>query len=111
LAQAKGNTEYCLPYRTYHSGTNFLRVAITKRMSLNYGAPMHKWKSRMTIRRQKHLEVYFVAGITAKTSAELGGVYWNSAIFIDKWLRRIITLELTYASPVSGTIEVDESYG
>jgi len=59
----------------------------------------------------KKLLEYFVAGIPARTSAELVGVNRNtSSKFYDR-LRQVIALRLGKATPfMDGEIEVDESY-
>ena len=53
---------------------------------------------------------HFVAGTTARAAAELVGVNRNTAVSFYNRLRMIIAAELTKGSPVSGEIEVDESY-
>ena len=53
---------------------------------------------------------HFVAGTTARAAADLVGVHRNTAILFYHRLRRVIAEELTKASPLSGEVEVDESY-
>ena len=53
---------------------------------------------------------HFVAGTTARAAADLVGVHRNTAILFYHRLRRVIAEELTKASPLSGEVEVDDSY-
>jgi len=71
---------------------------------------MYQRKSRLTARQRNRLVEHFVAGTTARAAAELVGVNQNTAVSFYNRLRTIIAAELTKASPVSGEIEVDESY-
>jgi transposase len=53
----------------------------------------------------------FVAGVPARTAAELTGVNRNTAILSFHKLREIITARLAEEAPfLDGEIEVDESY-
>ena len=67
--------------------------------------------SKLTERQIKMMLVFFVAGTSARTAAELVGINRNSATrFYDK-LRRIIAKYVAIESPFfDGEIEVDESY-
>ena len=53
---------------------------------------------------------HFVAGTTARAAAELVGVNRNTVVSFYNRLRMIIAEELAKAFPVSGEIEIDESY-
>jgi transposase len=52
----------------------------------------------------------FVAGVTARTAADLVGIHRNSATLFYHKLREMIAFELDDESPFDGEIEVDESY-
>src|ERR1700678_1421491 len=67
-------------------------------------------KSRLSESRQGQLRSLFVAGSTARTAAELVGVNPKTAAFYFHRLGQIIQLVNEDNSPVSGEIEVDESY-
>lgn len=71
---------------------------------------MYQRKSRLSGRQQNRLVEHFVVGPPARAAAELVGVNRNTAVSFYNRLRMIIAEELTKASPVSGAIEVDESY-
>ena len=51
-----------------------------------------------------------MAGVTARTAADLLGINRKTAAYFYHRLRQIIALEMEKASPISGQIEVDESY-
>jgi transposase len=53
---------------------------------------------------------YFVAGATARTAAELVGVNPKTAAFYFHRLRQVIVLATEDDSPLTGEVEVDESY-
>jgi transposase len=54
---------------------------------------------------------FFVAGVTARTAAELAGVNRNSANLFYNKLRKIIVHFTELESPfLNGEVEVDESY-
>jgi transposase len=54
---------------------------------------------------------FFVAGVTARTAAELAGVNRNSVNLFYNKLRKIIVHFTELASPfLNGEVEVDESY-
>jgi hypothetical protein len=55
------------------------------------------------------LAEFFVAGVTARTEADLLGVNRKTAYFYHR-LRQIIAQEVDRGSPLAGHIEVDESY-
>ena len=69
-------------------------------------------KSRLSKFKQDHLIEHFVAGTTARTSANLCGVNRKTAAFYFHRLREIIALELDAENEAmfGGEIEVDESY-
>ena len=70
---------------------------------------MYERKSRLTSRQQGRLIEYFVAGVTARASAELVRVQPNTAIRFFMRLRRLIASKLP-SYELSGEVEVDESY-
>ena len=54
---------------------------------------------------------FFVAGVTARTAAELTGIHRNSANLFYNKLRQIIVYFTELESPfLNGEVEVDESY-
>jgi len=65
---------------------------------------------RLTEKQQDRLAEFFVAGVTARTAAELLGVHRNTAAYFYHRLRQIIAQQLEKDSPLEGRIEVDESY-
>ena len=67
-------------------------------------------KSRLSKRKQDRLIEHFVAGTTARCSADLIGVNIKTAAFYFHRLREIIALEVENESLLSGEFEVDESY-
>jgi len=67
-------------------------------------------KSRLSSAKQLRLMEHFVARATARTAAELVGVNPKTAAFYFHHLRQIIALGSEGESPLSGEIEVDESY-
>ena len=68
-------------------------------------------RSRLPDGIQRALIVHFVAGTTARTSAELVGVNRRTAILYYHKLREVIAAKLAAEAPFSvGEIEVDESY-
>lgn len=52
----------------------------------------------------------FVAGVPARTAAELVGVNRHSATLFYHKIRQMIACELEDDSPFDGEVEVDESY-
>jgi transposase len=71
----------------------------------------HRRRSRLSKGVQQALITHFVAGVPARTAAELAAVNRNTAILFYHKLREIIAHELAAATPsLSGAIEVDESY-
>jgi transposase len=67
-------------------------------------------KSRLSASKQAQLRSLFVAGATARTAAELVGVNPKTAAFYFHRLRQLIQQVSQDNAPVSGEIEVDESY-
>jgi len=67
-------------------------------------------KSRLSREKQQRLIEHFVAGTTARCSANLIGVNFKTAAYYFHRLREIITLEIENESLLSGEFEVDESY-
>ena len=68
-------------------------------------------RSRLLPSIQQALIVQFVAGVPARTAAELLGVNRNTAILFFHKLREIIAENVIREAPfLSGEVEVDESY-
>lgn len=67
-------------------------------------------KSRLSLHKQERLIEHFVAGTTARCSANLVGVNTKTAAFYFHRLREIIALEVKNEFLLSGEFEVDESY-
>jgi transposase len=67
-------------------------------------------RSRITEKDQDRLAEFFVAGVTARTAADLLGINRKSAAYFYHRLRQIIAIEMEKASPIAGCVEVDESY-
>ena len=68
-------------------------------------------RSRLEKRVQEALIVHFVAGVPARTAAELEGINRNSAILFYVKLREVIAAHLEQETPyLAGDVEVDESY-
>jgi transposase len=67
--------------------------------------------SRITSQQSKKLMMFFIAGTTARTAAELVGVNRNTVNLFYNKLRKIIVYFIEKESPFfDGEIEVDESY-
>ena len=67
--------------------------------------------SRLSSARLKKLLDFFVAGVTARTAAELVGIHRNSVNLFYHKLRTIIAYFTNLESPfLHGEVEVDESY-
>jgi transposase len=64
----------------------------------------------LTEKQQDRLAEFFVAGVTARTAADLLGVNRKTAAYFYHRLRQIIAQEVDKTSPLAGHIEVDESY-
>ncbi|NVN38061.1 hypothetical protein [Komagataeibacter swingsii] len=67
-------------------------------------------RCRLTVSLQKRLLEHFVAGTPARSAAELVGVNRNTATLYYRKLREIIAEQIAHEAPVSGEIEVNESY-
>ena len=68
-------------------------------------------RSRLLPSIQQALIVQFVAGVPARTAAELVGVNRNTAILFFHKLREIIAENMAREAPfLEGEVEVDESY-
>jgi transposase len=72
-------------------------------------AGIHR-KSRLSRSKQSRLMEHFVAGTTARTAAELVGVNPKTAAYYFHRLREVIEQASEDATPLSGEIEIDESY-
>jgi transposase len=70
---------------------------------------MYVRKSRLSVRQQSRLVEHFVAGTTARASAELVGTQANTAIRFFMRLRQLIASKLP-SYELSGEVEADESY-
>ena len=70
---------------------------------------MYERRSRLTPRQQGRLIEYFVAGATARATADLMGVQPNTAIRFFMRLRQLIASKLP-SYELSGEVEADESY-
>lgn len=67
-------------------------------------------KSRLSRDKQNRLIEHFVAGTTARTAAVLVGVNKSTASYYFHRLRELIYQVIENSTPLSGEIEVDESY-
>ena len=67
-------------------------------------------KSRLSKDKKAKLIEYFVLGSTARTAAALAGVNKRTAAYFYHRLRNIIAAMIEDDMPISGEIEVDESY-
>ena len=68
-------------------------------------------RSRLAVARQHALVAHFVAGVTARTAAEVVGVNRRTATLYYHKLRELIAARLEEEAPFSvGDVEVDESY-
>ncbi|WP_346504520.1 IS1595 family transposase [Terasakiella sp. SH-1] len=70
---------------------------------------MYIRKSRLTLRQQSKLIEHFVAGSTARATAEIVGIQANTAIRFFMRLRQLIASKLP-SYRLQGEIEADESY-
>lgn len=71
---------------------------------------MKKRKSRLTKKQIEKLMEHFVAGTTARTTAELVGVNRNTSTKFFRQFRELIVSKIEDKSLLEGEIEVDESY-
>ena len=67
-------------------------------------------KSRLSQYKQYKLIELFVAGVTARTAAELVGVYKSTAAYYFHRLRLLIFQNSPHLEMFDGEIEIDESY-
>ena len=67
-------------------------------------------KSRLSRNKQNRLIEHFVAGTTARTASVLVGVNKSTASYYFHRLRELIYKAVEDSTPLSGEIEVDESY-
>lgn len=67
-------------------------------------------RNRLPVSIQKRLLEHFVAGTPARITAELIGVNRITATLYYRKLREVIAEQIAHEAPVSGEIEVDESY-
>ena len=70
---------------------------------------MYIRKSRISIRKQLHLIVHFVAGVSARASSEIVDVQINTATKFNMRLRYLIASKLPVYK-LNGEVEADESY-
>ena len=70
---------------------------------------MYRRRSRLTPRQQSKLMEHFVAGTTARATAELVGIQPNTAIRFFMRLRQLISSKQP-SYKLSGEVEADESY-
>ncbi|WP_135081955.1 IS1595 family transposase [Terasakiella sp. SH-1] len=70
---------------------------------------MYIRKSRLTLRQQSKLIEHFVAGSTARATAEIVGIQANTSIRFFMRLRQLIASKLP-SYRLQGEIEADESY-
>lgn len=71
---------------------------------------MQRRRCKIGSYQQNKLLEFFVAGVPARTAAELAGVNRHSATLFYHKIRDMIAYELEDESPFGGEIEVDESY-
>ncbi|EOC07197.1 putative transposase, partial [Neisseria meningitidis NM1495] len=67
-------------------------------------------KSRLSQYKQNKLIELFVAGVTARTAAELVGVNKNTAAYYFHRLRLLIYQNSPHLEMFDGKVEADESY-
>jgi transposase len=65
---------------------------------------------RLTEKQQDRLAEFFVAGVTARTAADLLGITRKTAAYFYHRLRQVIAREMVHNSPFEGKVEIDESY-
>jgi len=66
--------------------------------------------SKLSEKQAERLLEHFVAGAPARTAADLAGVNKNTAALYYHRLREIIAAQIEDECPISGEIEIDESY-
>ncbi|EOC30247.1 putative transposase [Neisseria meningitidis 2001073] len=67
-------------------------------------------KSRLSRYKQNKLIELFVAGVTARTAAELVGINKNTAAYYFHRLRLLIYQNSPHLEMFDGEVEADESY-
>jgi transposase len=67
-------------------------------------------RCRLTEKQQDRLAEFFVAGVTARSAADLVGINHKTAAFFFHRLREVIAEQLTQSAPFGGEVELDESY-
>jgi len=67
-------------------------------------------RCRLTEKQQDRLAEFFVAGVTARTAADLLEINRKTAAYFFHRLRQIVAAQLEKSFPLAGRIEVDESY-
>ena len=67
-------------------------------------------KSRLSAEKQRRLQEYFVAGLTALCAAKLIGVNKTTAAYYFHRLRMIVSQVVVEEASFSGEIEADERY-
>lgn len=67
-------------------------------------------RCRISRKRQLRLIELFVAGVTARTAADLAGLHRNSAALFYHKLRQLIANKIAEVDPEFGAFEADESY-
>jgi transposase len=67
-------------------------------------------RCRLTEKQQDRLAQFFVAGVTARSAADLLGLNHKTGAFFYHRLREIIADQLAESAPFGGEIELDESY-
>jgi transposase len=71
---------------------------------------MHVSRCRLTEKQQDRLAEFFVAGVTARSAADLLALNHKTGAFFYHRLREIIADQLTQSAPFAGEVELDESY-
>jgi transposase len=66
--------------------------------------------SKISEKQSVRLLEHFIAGTPARTAAELAGVNKNTTALYYHRVREIIAARIEDESPISGEIEIDESY-
>jgi transposase len=71
---------------------------------------MHVSRCRLREKQQDRLVEFFVAGVTARSAADLVGLNHKTGAFFYHRLRQIIADQLDRSTPFADQIELDESY-
>ena len=67
-------------------------------------------RSKLSEKQSARLLEHFVAGTPARTAADLAGVNKNTAVLYYHRLREVIAARVEDENPISGEVEIDESY-